>query len=393
MRWKEERMERIKTVKIVKRGRSYQLYYYNLRGERRRLSVGSDYKQAQCIATKFTEWLLEGKDPERVLRKAQMRKEKNAITLRDLYPIFMERHGKSRSYNMQLSYESSFKNICRCPSLINTEIDFLSKSLVLDYMHTRIKNDSVKAATVNREAAFIKCMLSKASEWDIIDINPLEGLKLLQEAEKRDVYLTVEQAQVLLNTLPDPIADIVEFAIYTGFRKENILSLRIESVRFHDLTSTGEAMLSIKGGRTELFPLGPTSIDLLKRVIGERIEGYVFINPQTQSRYVSIHKTFDRVVRKLGLTVNGTKLRIHDLRHVFATWLHREGVSLDALRPLMGHKNRATTDRYTTIDRLAVGKLLSYMPRIRNFGNEKALTTKTPRPNLTHTDTGVVMSS
>ena len=393
MRWKEERMARIKNLKIVKRSRSYQLYYYNLRGERRRLAVGSDYQQAQCMATRFTEWLLEGKDPERVMKKAQMMKEKNAITLRDLFPVFMERHGKLRSYKMQLSYENSFKNICRCPSLVNTEIDFLSKSLVLDYMHTRIKNDGVKAATVNREAAFIKCMLSKASEWDIIDINLLEGLKLLPEAEKREVYLTVEQAQVLLNALPNSIADIVEFAIYTGFRKENILSLRIESVQFHDLTSTGEAILSIKGGRTELFPLGPASVDLLKRVIGDRKEGFVFINPETKTRYVSIHKTFDRAVRKLGLTVNGTKLRIHDLRHVFATWLHREGVSLDALRPLMGHKNRATTDRYTTIDRVAVGKLLSYMPRIRNFGNEKALTTKTSRPKLTHTDTTMVMSS
>ena len=74
---------------------------------------------------------------------------------------------------------------------------------------------------------------------------------------------------------------------------------------------------------------------MLRHVIGDRTEGFVFINPQTQSRYVSIHKTFDRVVRRLGLTVNGTKLRIHDLRHIFATWLHREGVNLGALRPLM----------------------------------------------------------
>ena len=57
-------------------------------------------------------------------------------------------------------------------------------------------------------------------------------------------------------------------------------------------------------------------------------------------------------MRKIALTaVDGSKLRKHDLRHVFATWLHQRGVSLDALRPLMGHKDRATADRYTTIDR------------------------------------------
>ena len=56
-------------------------------------------------------------------------------------------------------------------------------------------------------------------------------------------YLSVEQARTLINELPATIADIVEFAIYTGFRKENILSLCIESVRFHDLIPTGEVAL------------------------------------------------------------------------------------------------------------------------------------------------------
>ncbi len=83
----------------------------------------------------------------------------------------------------------------------------------------------------------------------------------------------------MLDSLPESIANIVEFAIYTGFRKENILSLRIESIRFYELTSTGEVMLNIKGGRTELYPLGPASIDLLKRVISDKKEGFVFVNP------------------------------------------------------------------------------------------------------------------
>ena len=132
------------------------------------------------------------------------------------------------------------------------------------------------------------------------------------------------------------------------------------------MTPTGEVNLTVKTGRKELFPLSTAAIEVLKRAIGNRKEGYVFTNPRTGTRYMSIHKTFNRAVRKLGLSVNGTKFRFHDLRHVFATWLHREGVSLDMLRPLMGHRHRATTDRYTTIDTLSAGKLLNLIPRIRN---------------------------
>lgn len=90
----------------------------------------------------------------------------------------------------------------------------------------------------------------------------------------------------------------------------------------------------------------------------------MFISPKTGDHYKSIKKTFDLAVRRLNLTVNDTKLRLHDLRHCFASWLHMAGVSLDMLRPLLGHRDRKTTDRYATIDRRAIGKVLKVMPSI-----------------------------
>lgn len=356
-------MVNISSVRILKRGRNYQIYYHNLIGERRRLSAGNNLQNAQRIAVRFNDWLLEGREPEIELKKSHQINQ--LISIKSLFPMFMERHGNLRSRKTQASYYNSFKNICRCPELVDNEISLVTKGLVLDYMHQRIKKDGVTTATVNREAAFLKCMFAKAVEWDVIANNILHRLKLLPEAEKRDVYLSVEQAKELINELYFPLDNIVEFAIYTGFRRENILNLRIEPVRFHETTSTAEVELVVKGGKKKPFPLSSLAVEVLKRAIGDRKEGYVFINLKTQTRYVSIHKTFDKVVRKLGLTVNGTKFRFHDLRHVFATWLHREGVSLDALRTLLGHRDRATTDRYTTIDIPTVGDLLNRMPRIR----------------------------
>ena len=96
------------------------------------------------------------------------------------------------------------------------------------------------------------------------------------------------------------------------------------------------------------------------------IEGYVFINMKTVTRYKSILKTFDRAVRKLDLRVNGTKLRFHDLRHVYATWLLKAGVSLDVIRELLGHRDVYTTSRYATLDRKEVSHFLDYLPKIKN---------------------------
>jgi len=366
-------MATINSVRVVKnKYGTYSLHFTNPDGRRRRLSVGKDSQHAQRFAVRFNDWLLEGKDPETEIDRVTKAEQVKRITFREFYSAFMEKHGILRSQKMQISYKNSFNNICRCSQLADSELKAVSKRIVLEYMHLRMKTDGVTAATVNKDAAFLKCMLSKAQEWDVLDSNPLKGFKLFKESGKRDVFLTPEQATALINELPDPIANIVEFAIYTGFRKENILSLRIKSLRFHDLTPTGEVELVVKGGKKELFPLGPTAIEVAKRAIDKRKEEYVFINPVTKTRYKSIHKTYDRAVRRLGLTIgDGSKLRFHDLRHVFATWLHKAGVSLDVLRSLLGHRDRATTDRYTTVERLEVGNVLSLIPSIRNNGQKK----------------------
>jgi integrase len=141
-----------------------------------------------------------------------------------------------------------------------------------------------------------------------------------------------------------------------------------EDVRFHDLTASGEVYLEVKGGRRILFPLGERAVEVLKQAIGKRDEGYVFINPRSGSRYSSIQTSFNKAVNEVGLTaLDGSKLRFHDLRHVFSNWLHRdgEGASLDQLRTLLGHKDRATTDRYVTVNHRAVSKVLSLLPNIR----------------------------
>lgn len=111
-------------------------------------------------------------------------------------------------------YHTFFINISRCEELADIPLDRISKKQVLNYMLERSKKDSVSTATVNREAAFIKGMLSRATEWDMLAINQLKSLRLLKEAEKRSVELRLKQASDPLTELPEHIAEIVKFAIH-----------------------------------------------------------------------------------------------------------------------------------------------------------------------------------
>ncbi|MCP4726722.1 MAG: site-specific integrase [bacterium] len=359
-------MANLKTdVKVVlTKYNTYQLYYYSPAGMRRRLSVGESLQDAQRQALRFSDWLMEGRDPEIELDKLRKKQLLRSITVRDFFETFMERHGNFRSRNMQTSYRNSFKNVSRCSALVNCDLGSLSRGIVVEYLNARMKQDAVSTSTVNRELAFLRILMNCAVQWDILDKNPLERLKPFREPDKRKVVLSQDQAVALIEELPETIGYMVEFAINTGFRKENIMDLRIEDIRFHDLTPTGEVDLVVKGSRKESHYLSPPAVDLLRRVIRDRKEGHVFLNPKTGKRFVSIHKSFDKAVRRLGLMVNGTKFRFHDLRHVFATWLYEAGISLDNIRTLMGHRDRATTDRYVTNDLSYAGELLKAMPRL-----------------------------
>ena len=56
--------------------------------------------------------------------------------------------------------------------------------------------------------------------------------------------------------------------------------------------------------------LSQQATEIVRRAIGDRKEEYVFLNPQTGKRWVSIHKAFDKAVMKLGLTTKeGKKIK------------------------------------------------------------------------------------
>ena len=54
---------------------------------------------------------------------------------------------------------------------------------------------------------------------------------------------------------------------------------------------------------------------------------------------------FHRVCKQLGIT----DIRLHDLRHTFATWLRQRGTELDVIASQLGHRDLRMTKRYARI--------------------------------------------
>ena len=283
---------------------------------------------------------MEGKDPEKEMERARQEEQFRSMSLKEFFPEYMKKHGSRLSDSMQRRILVFRDNLSRCPEIAESPIGSINKRMMAEYAQLRLEQDEVSPATVNREISFLRSVLNKAVEWDVLQVNPLHGIKMLKESGKREVNVSPTRIAALRSKLPPVMSQIVGFAASTGFRKENVLSLRVEDIAIDNERHTGTARLKVKGGRRITFPLGEKAIRIFQEAVGERREGYVFLNPQTNDRYYSLGNTFDRAVRKIGLEVDGTKFRFHDLRHFFASSLYQKrSAARYHIRLLMGSSN------------------------------------------------------
>ena len=70
---------------------------------------------------------------------------------------------------------------------------------------------------------------------------------------------------------------------------------------------------------------------------------YLFYNPRTKTHIKHIERFWRLICKKANIP----KVRIHDLRHTFASTLVNSGVSLEVIGKLIGHSNIRTTERYS----------------------------------------------
>jgi integrase len=195
-------------------------------------------------------------------------------------------------------------------------------------------------ATVNRELSTLRHMLNKAVEWGMLEISPFaKGSRLmLKENNHRLRFLSEAEIHALLKACSSHLNPIVEAALLTGMRREEILSLKWEQIRngFIYLTET-------KSGKARQIPINNRLAEVLREVRrGNQLKSpYVFCDSQGR-RFYQVRRSFTSACRRAGIEA----FRFHDLRHTFASQLVMRGASLKAVQELLGHADLKMTMRY-----------------------------------------------
>jgi integrase len=203
-----------------------------------------------------------------------------------------------------------------------------------------------KPATVNRELAALSHLLNKAVEWGWIDRPPVR-IRRLKEDNGRIVYLTLEQAQALLEAAKcDQSPQIYPFILIglrTGMRRSEILSIRKENVNL--AARTIFVPRAKAGPRTQ--PISDELAAFLARYIETLPPGAPWLFPSVAARTghaMDVRKAFVRSVVAAGLDPK-TVVR-HTLRHTAITHLIQAGVDLPTVKRISGHKTTIMVERY-----------------------------------------------
>ena len=191
---------------------------------------------------------------------------------------------------------------------------------------------------VNLEIATLRHFYNYCIKSGYIEKNPAAGIKKLNELSRLKTLSDEDINKLIARATNKLTRDLITFLIYTGCRKGEILNLKWDDVDMKN------GIIAIKGTKTKYDRYIPISEALRGVLEGiERNQDSLYIFNKNGTKLGDFKKSFHTACRNAGLK----DLRIHDLRHVFASKMVMNGTSLYITGELLGHRTTQMTKRYS----------------------------------------------
>lgn len=236
----------------------------------------------------------------------------------------------------------------------------------IDALHRKITKSGTPYAA-NRTIAVLSKMFSLAIRWKMRTDNPAKGIERNYEPE-RERYLDGDELVRLATALaayPDQqVANIIRVLLMTGARVGEVMAMKWADVSQTDerdpdgnvvhKTIWTKVASTTKQEKKHVVPLSAPVAQLLEAIGTAQTGGknrplgtFVFPGPGNAGHTVSVERAWKTICATAAIKDDEKgKLRVHDLRHSFASELASSGASLALIGKLLGHSNPKTTARY-----------------------------------------------
>ena len=212
-------------------------------------------------------------------------------------------------------------------------------------LHTAVLGKGLSHATADHVLKVIRHGLNLAVDWSMLDKNPTVGVPLFMVDNKVEHYLNDVELEGLLHVLRTDanrtICNISLSLLSSGCRLNEALSAKWEQIDRGTRTWKIPAANS-KSKKVRSVPLNDSALEVIAGLGTEGVHEHLFVNKQTGKPYGTIMKVWSRLRVKAGLP----NLRIHDLRHQYASFLVNSGRTLYEVQQILGHSDPSVTQRY-----------------------------------------------
>ena len=208
----------------------------------------------------------------------------------------------------------------------------------------------------------LRYLFNLARKWNVLGAseNPAAGIPVPPDVQRNRFLDTLEikkLVEVLVSDENQVAAKAILLLLLTGARRNEITHARWEHV---DLEASTLFVPLSKSGKSRYVVLNADAVAVLKSIPRLLGNPYVFPSPVTGRPSASLYFPWHRIRTKAGLG----DVRLHDLRHSFASALVNDGKDLYTVQRLLGHANAKATQRYSHLSRKTLAEAAETMGKV-----------------------------
>jgi len=221
----------------------------------------------------------------------------------------------------------------------NAAINLINPNRISLFVDLRL-SQGLSSATVIKDINTLSKLLKIAQrDWNIyLPSNPIKHIGKLKQSPSRVRRLSKDEEYILMNRSKSNLRSIIIFAIETGMRLGEILSLK-----WSDINNNFAVLEKTKNGDVRYVPMSKIANQILTRIQKNENDDRIFYFWKTVSGFES---SWQRFKKREGLV----DLRFHDLRHEAISRMFEKGMSHMEVSAISGHKSLLVLRKYTHLN-------------------------------------------
>ena len=347
-------------VRRRKDSRAYMIdiYYHNENGKlkrsRRSAGIGVSLKEAQKLERRMKKEL--ERKGFRIVAEKKVGVEKThqpekIAAFSGFAYYWFENYCRA---NNKLSEQHSKEMILRIhlvPFFEDQELREIEPEQITAYIAEK-KGSGLSDKTINNHLAVLRKFLNTAKEWGYIEHNPMSGIKALKTAPSSFGFYTEDERDRFLAVCQEQEPYWYPFfltSFLTGMRLGEMCALTWKDINFDSSSIRVSSSVwqghrgTPKSGRSRAIPLHSRLKEVLLNQKGRPDELIFKAKRGTPLTRNSVRKPFRRIQEAAGLR----RIRLHDIRHSFASQLIMNGQPMKVVQELLGHSDIRMTDIYS----------------------------------------------